>query len=143
MKHSKYLFLSIKPEFANKIIAKEKTIELRKVRPHVNAGDYVIIYASSPIKCVIGFGQIKRMIELSPQEMWTNYSSNLGIDKVRYDNYYQYKDKAIGIEFESIKKVQPVITLDKIREVDQTFCPPQSYRYVSNGQIISLLKELL
>lgn len=143
MKQTKYLFLSIKPEFANKIIAKEKTIELRKVRPHVNQGDYVVIYASSPTMSVVGFGQIKQIIEMSPDDMWNTYSSKLGIDRTRFDIYFQDKDKAVGIEFESIKKVQPVITLDKIREVDQTFCPPQSYRYVSNEQIISLLKELL
>ena len=143
MKQTKYLFLSIKPEFANKIIAKEKTIELRKVRPHVNQGDYVVIYASSPTMSVVGFGQIKQIIEMFPDDMWNTYSSKLGIDRTRFDIYFQDKDKAVGIEFESIKKVQPVITLDKIREVDQTFCPPQSYRYVSNGQIISLLKELL
>ena len=143
MKQTKYLFLSIKPEFANKIIAKEKTIELRKVRPHVNQGDYVVIYASSPTMSVVGFGQIKQIIEMSPDDMWNTYSSKLGIDRTRFDIYFQDKDKAVGIEFESIKKVQPVITLDKIREVDQTFCPPQSYRYVSNVQIISLLKELL
>ena len=37
----KYLFISVKPEFANKIIAKEKCIELRKIKPHVKAGDYI------------------------------------------------------------------------------------------------------
>lgn len=143
MKQTKYLFLSIKPEFANKIIAKEKTIELRKVRPHVNQGDYVVIYASSPTMSVVGFGQIKQIIEMSPDDMWNTYSSKLGIDRTRFDIYFQDKDKAVGIEFESIKKVQPVITLDKIREVDQAFCPPQSYRYVSNIQIINLLHRII
>lgn len=143
MKQTKYLFLSIKPEFANKIIAKEKTIELRKVRPHVNQGDYVVIYASSPTMSVVGFGQIKQIIEMSPNDMWNTHSSKLGIDRIRFDVYFQDKDKAVGIEFESIKKVQPVITLGKIREVEQTFRPPQSYRYVSNIQIIDLLHEII
>ena len=99
MKQTKYLFLSIKPEFANKIIAKEKTIELRKVRPHVNQGDYVVIYASSPTMSVVGFGQIKQIIEMSPDDMWNTYSSKLGIDRTRFDIYFQDKDKAVGIEF--------------------------------------------
>lgn len=141
MKQTKYLFLSIKPEFANKIIAKEKTIELRKVRPHVNEGDYIIIYASSPVKSVIGFGQIKQIIEMSPKDMWEIYSTRLGIDKTRFDVYFQDKDKAVGIEFESIKEVQPAITLERIREIDITFRPPQSYRYISNNQIIVLLQK--
>ena len=88
MKQNKYLFLSIKPEFANKILAKEKTIELRKVRPNIKEGDYIIIYASSPVKGVVGFGRVKKIIETSPYEMWRIYSSQLGIDKIRYDNYF-------------------------------------------------------
>ena len=80
---------------------------------------------------------------MSPNDMWNTYSSTLGIDRPRFDVYFKDKDKAIGIEFESIKKVQPVITLDKIREVDQAFCPPQSYMYVSNIQIINLLHRII
>jgi predicted transcriptional regulator len=36
------LFISVKPEFANQIVTKEKTIKLRKLKPHVNIGDYCI-----------------------------------------------------------------------------------------------------
>lgn len=140
MKKTKYLFLSVKPEFANKLIAKEKNIELRKVRPRVNEGDYIIIYASAPIMGIIGFGRIKQIIESSPSEMWESHSSKLGIDKIRYDNYFLNRNIAIGIEIDSIRTVRPAITLSMIREVDDTFNPPQSYRYVSNSQIIELLQ---
>ena len=40
----KYLFIAVKPEYANKLISGEKDIELRKTKPHVQAGDYAIIY---------------------------------------------------------------------------------------------------
>lgn len=138
----KYLFISVKPEFANKIIAKEKCIELRKIKPHVKPGDYVIIYASSPVKCVVGFGQIKQIIEMSPIEMWTQHSINLGIDKMRFDEYYTNKLKAIGIEIETIKSVSP-ISLKSIRTIDPNFQPPQVYRYVTNKQICQTITEFL
>jgi len=140
--NKKYLFISIKPEFANKIVNKEKTIELRKTKPHVNAGDYVIIYASSPIKAVVGFGIIKRIIESTPKEMWEKYSDMTGIDKVRFDDYYVDKKKAIGIEIESIKSVVP-IHLSQLRTVDANFHPPQIYRYVSNHEICKIINEFL
>jgi len=138
----KYLFISIKPEFANKIVNKEKPIELRKIKPHVNAGDYVIIYASSPIKAVVGFGIIKRIIESSPKEMWEKYSNMTGIDKSRFDSYYADRQKAIGIEIESIKSVT-AIHLDQLRSVDANFHPPQVYRYVSNHEICKIISEFL
>ena len=130
----KYLFISVKPEFANKIVSKEKTIELRKLLPHVNIGDYIIIYASSPTKSVIGYGIIKQIIEKSPQRMWNEHSGFLGIDKERFDEYYADKERAIGIEIHKIKKVKP-ISLESLRTIDPTFHPPQIYRYVSNYKI--------
>ncbi len=127
----KYLFVSVKPEFANKIVKKEKSIELRKIKPHVNIGDYIIIYASSPVKSVVGFGVIKQIIEKTPKGMWKEHAALLGIDKKRFDEYYTGKERAIGIEIHKIKKIIP-ISLESMRTIDPNFHPPQVYRYVSN-----------
>ena len=44
------LLISVKPEFAKKIINGEKTIELRKSTPkRVNKDNYILIYVTSPI----------------------------------------------------------------------------------------------
>jgi predicted transcriptional regulator len=134
----KHLFISVKPEFAKKIIAKEKKIELRKVRPHVKMGDYVIIYASSPLKSVIGFGMIQQIIETSPEQMWEKYSSILGIDKLRFDEYYDGKERAIGIEINEIQKITP-IHLEDLRNVAPNFQPPQVYRYISDMDICRII----
>lgn len=130
-KNKKNLFISVKPEFADKIISKEKNIELRKLKPNVKAGDNIIIYASSPYKAVVGYGTIKRIIIESTDEMWSNHSEFLGIDKVRYDEYYKGKEFAIGIEINNIKRINP-ISLNKLRMLDSKFHPPQTYRYISS-----------
>ena len=69
MRNNKYLFISVKPIYAQKILSREKSIELRKLKPKVSPGDYIIIYASGPQKAVVGFGLIKRVIVTTPQEM--------------------------------------------------------------------------
>ena len=134
----KYLFISVKPEFAKKIIAKEKQIELRKVRPNVRMGDYVIIYASSPTKSVIGFGSVQQIIETTPELMWKEHSSLLGIDKSRFDSYYYGKERAIGIKIREIQKIAP-IPLENLRNVTPNFQPPQVYRYVSNMEVCKII----
>jgi predicted transcriptional regulator len=134
----KHLFISVKPEFAKKIIAKEKKIELRKVKPRVKTNDYVIIYASSPLKSVVGFGIVQQIIETSPEQMWKKYSSILGIDKSRFDNYYNGKEKAIGIKIKEIHSIPP-IHLDDLRNVTPNFQPPQVYRYVSDMDICRII----
>ena len=134
----KHLFISVKPEFAKKIIAKEKKIELRKVKPHVEIGDYVIIYASSPMKSVIGFGMVQQLIETTPEKMWGKYSSILGIDKSRFDEYYEGKERAIGIKIKEIQQITP-IHLEDLRSVTPNFQPPQVYRYVSGMDICRII----
>lgn len=138
MKRHKYLFIAVKPEYAKKLISGEKDIELRKTKPHVQAGDYAIIYASAPAKVVLGYGKIKRIILCSPQEMWANFSSRLGINEQDYLMYYKNSNRSVGIEFEMIKQINP-ISLAELRRVDPNFHPPQIYRYVTNEQIRKVL----
>ena len=140
--NKKYLFISVKPEFANKIITKEKSIELRKTKPNVKIGDNIIIYASSPLKAVVGYGVIKKIITRNPEQMWNEYAELLGIDKERYDEYYSGKDRAIGIEIYNITKIEP-ISLNNLRVLDPNFHPPQIYRYVSNSLICRSIIQYL
>jgi predicted transcriptional regulator len=140
---SKFLFISIMPEYAYKIIGKEKTIELRKNRPNVKTGDYVIIYATVPVKAVIGFAKIKSIIEMTPLIMWNKNSNKLGIKKDAFDKYYKNTNRAIGIELSSICKFEFGFLLTKIKELYPGFTPPQTYRYISNFQALRTYKVLV
>ncbi|GHV39031.1 hypothetical protein AGMMS49546_10400 [Spirochaetia bacterium] len=126
----KYLFISIKPEFVLKILEEEKRIELRKVKPNVNVGDNVILYASSPVKSVLAFSIVKQIIDTTPKQMWKLHSKSLGIDKERFDNYYEGKDRAIGIELRNIIQTKP-IHLNNLRDFFPHFQPPQIYKYIT------------
>ena len=136
----KYLFIAVKPEYANKLISGKKDIELRKMKPNVQPGDYVIIYASAPVKAVVGFGKVKTIIECTPKCLWERYSNRLGINEQSYFSYYDGYHKAIGIEFDMIKSVMS-IGLEELRKVDPCFQPPQIYRYVTNDDIVTLLPK--
>lgn len=137
----KYLFISVKPEFANKIVEKEKTIELRKVKPHVREGDYVIIYASSPVMAVVGFGTIKEVVDTTPERMWKDSSALLGIEKLRFDEYYAGQKRSVGIVIDNIRRVSPAIRLNDIRSLIPSFHPPQIYRYVAGTDVSTILSE--
>lgn len=139
---SKFLFISVKPDYAFKIINGQKSIELRKSRPNVKKGDYVIIYATVPIKTVIGFGKIENIIETSPSKMWEDNSTKLGIDKVSFDRYYADFNKSIGIEISSICKFEIGFSLDMIKKTNPSFSPPQTYKYISHLQALRTFKSL-
>lgn len=132
----KVLFISVKPEYANKIVSGEKTIELRKSSPNVQLNDWVLIYSTQPVMAVIGFGKVKKVIKTSPTNMWRSYSRSLGIDKKSFDLYYENWDSAVGIEIGSICKLNNQIVLSKIKSLYPKFSPPQTFKYFSIFEVL-------
>jgi predicted transcriptional regulator len=140
---SQFLFVSIKPEYAFKIISNEKTIELRKNCPNVKIGDYVLIYATVPVKSIIGFGKIKNIIDTSPLRMWEENASKLGIGRAAYDKYFAGLNRAIGIEISSVCKFKIGIQLNDIKKHFPSFTPPQTYRYISSIKAFRAYKSMV
>lgn len=139
---SKFLFISVKPEYADKIINHQKTIELRKNLPNVNNGDYVIIYATVPIKTVVGFAKIKQIIRTNPKQMWSENSDRLGISKEEFEKYYANSEISVGIEINSVTKLNVGFSLQEIKKFIPKFSPPQTYKYLSNNQALRLYKSI-
>lgn len=131
-----FLFISVKPQFASKIVDGEKSIELRKSKPKVGQGDYILIYATKPFMKVVGFAKIEQIIDTNPQKMWDSYSEKLGINKLDYDNYFNNSNRAIGIQISSVCKFKKGFLLSDIKKIMPTFSPPQTYLYFSKFQIL-------
>lgn len=133
------LFISVKPEFVAKIFDGSKTIELRKSAPRVNKGELVIIYSTSPVMSIIGTCIVQDIIVMKPSKLWNEYSSQLGIDKKRFSEYYQDKDLAIGIVLKEKKKFNKPIPLNNFRKTFPKFQPPQTFRYIDKKQFEKIL----
>lgn len=127
---NKALFISVKPEFAEKIFNGQKAIELRKSAPGVENGDMVIIYSSSPVMAIIGTATIKEIISTTPSKMWREHSAKLGIDKKRYSEYYEGKEVAVGIVLKGKEKLPNPISLREFKKKFSRFQPPQTFRYI-------------
>lgn len=132
------LFLSIKPEFTEKIFNGTKTIELRKSAPKIYKNTLIIIYCTSPVMAVLGTCKVDDLILLKPSQLWNEYSNNVGIDKQRYYEYYEGKDLAVGIKLKDIVKFKKSIPLSEIRLSISNFHPPQTYRYLNKENLDSI-----
>lgn len=137
---AKFLFISVKPEYAYKIVNHQKTIELRKSLPNVGEGDFVIIYATMPVKTVIGYAKIKRIIKTNPELMWSENSEKLGIDNEAFKKYYANSTVSVGIEISSAKKLKAGFSLQDIKKSIPSFSPPQTYKYLSIHQALRFYK---
>ncbi|PZX52564.1 ASCH domain-containing protein [Algoriphagus chordae] len=138
---SKLILVSIKPEFVEKIFDGTKKIELRKVSPHVEPGDLMIVYSTSPEMAIVGVCQIEKVIRSTPKEIWNSHSEVLGIDETRFFDYYSESSRAVGIVINSAKRLKSKISLESIKRKFPRFAPPQTYKYYSKDVIFNLYPQ--
>lgn len=122
------VILSIKPQFAHKILTGEKKAEFRKIvfRQQV---DKVFIYSSAPVKKIVGFFTIKYIDHDSPRQLWEKYNPIGGIEKKHFFAYFGKTKKGYSIH---INHVSTFICSINPFDVIDNFVPPQSFRYCPN-----------
>lgn len=131
----KTLLLSIRPKYAAKILTGDKGVELRRTRPNVSAGDLVVVYASSPVKALIGTFQVAEVVTDSPNKLWKTVRHSAGITKKEFDEYYSGASAAFGIVCSNPRTLKEPLDLDQLRDAWGNFWPPQTYRYLKPDEM--------
>ncbi len=124
------LLLSIRPKFTDSILDGTKTIELRRTRPQVEPGDSVLIYASSPVKSIVGGFVVEELIQASPAGLWDRVKHTAGITQPEYDDYFNGAAVGYGIGVAGPWRLPDPIRLETLRARRPSFRPPQSYAYL-------------
>ena len=112
------VLLSIKPEFVERIFDGSKKYEYRKMLFKRN------IYASAPVKRVVGEFRIKDIFSESVDVLWERTKEYSGISREYYLSYFQHKNIANAIEIGKIKKYKKMKMLSdyNIAQAPQSFC---------------------
>lgn len=81
------ILLSIKPEYANKIITGTKKYEFRK---HLAQGNIqkIIIYSTAPEKKIIGEVEVVDTLTMKKTPLWEKTKSAAGISREKYREYF-------------------------------------------------------
>ena len=128
---SNILLLSIRPEYAQKIFQeKTKKVELRRVRPRLENDDIVVVYVSSPIKAVVGYFKVIKVVREPIAYLWEMVADKAGVTPEEFYNYYRGVEVGVGIFFKHIRPFKKPIELERLRQELSNFRPPQSYRYL-------------
>ena len=136
MAEKRYLLMSIKPVYAQKIKAKEKTIELRSSSPKVSPGDILVTYESSPIQRITAYCEIGSIISMTPKKLWEVVKDKAGIAQDAFEEYFSGKQEGVGICLKNVN----VLSLPKpLSVIAEGFSAPQSYRYISEEQFQRLV----
>ena len=75
------VLLSIKPEYAEKILSGAKRFEYRKAAPRNTAVRTVVIYATLPVGKVIGEFEIGGVLREPPEVLWNQTKQASGITR--------------------------------------------------------------
>ena len=118
------VLLSIKPEFVEKIFAGTKKYEFRKSLFKRSGVKYVVIYASAPIKRVVGEFEIDDILSDDVNTVWERTKKHSGISKAFYNSYFQNRKTANAIRIGHLIKYEKTRSLSDyhIQQAPQSFC---------------------
>jgi len=143
---TEYVLMSIKPHFAEEILSGKKKFELRARVAPLNSGDLVIVYASSPVKSIIGVFRAGRIFIGNYEEivdLLRNYP-RAGITEEDLKYIANRKREIIAVEVLAPRRLPRPITLSEIRKLIPGFRPPVSYMKLKpTNPIVELVMKLL
>jgi len=121
------VILSIKPKYVESIMNGEKLYEFRKSMFRRENVDRAYIYATSPIKKVVGVFIIGGIIEEHPNRLWEECGNYSGLTEFEFFRYFNGKNKGVAIEIKELEKFNEPLELT---DIFPNIVPPQSFCYV-------------
>jgi predicted transcriptional regulator len=139
-KTTESLLLSVRPQYASKILSGEKTIELRRrFSRTATDGMPVLLYSSSPVSAVVGCTRIGRVERLSLLQIWREYREEACVSKSEFNEYFAGLKHGYVIALGTVKAFSREVSASRL-EKKYGIVPPQSYRYL-NGEYSRLLND--
>lgn len=124
----KSILMSIKPDYAHRILEGTKKFEYRRIKCQ-HPIDLIYIYATSPIKKIIGQVTVESVITSSLDTMWESTKSFSGINKKDFYDYFVGKDIAHAYKLVDVEKYSNPKNLNEFG-IDRA---PQSFVYVNTS----------
>ncbi len=130
------LLLSIRPRFVDSIFAGTKTVELRRVKPRVQTGDLVVVYASGTIKAMVGAFEVAGVTTAKPSSIWRRHNGGSGLTKREFDSYFAGASVGYAIRIGKSWRLETTVPLGTLHERHAGFRPPQSYHYWNRNELL-------
>lgn len=109
------------------ILNGKKRYEFRRVIFKLQSVTGVVLYASSPIRRVVGEFEIDGILSLGVAELWARTKEHSGIDRDSYESYFAGRRMGYAIKIKNVKRYPEY---KEIREFNIRHTP-QSFTYIS------------
>jgi len=134
------VLLSVSPEFAEKIIAGTKTVEIRRRFPAVPVGTWLYFYVTLPVGKIGGRAKVVDVDVAPPARLWENHHAKVGITRARFDQYFGSRPSGVAVCIEAYETLES-ISLERLRIAFPGFTVPQSFRYLDAHEQLFILNE--
>ncbi|WP_027553695.1 helix-turn-helix domain-containing protein [Bradyrhizobium sp. Cp5.3] len=123
--------LSVRPVYSQKIMAGEKTVELRRRFPiSAPSGTVAYIYSTSPVRAMVGSAEIENVYKMPIADIWKKFGSKARITRDDFESYFSGLEAGFALKFKNARAFARPIDLSELRRRFR-FEPPQSFLYAS------------
>ena len=127
------ILLSIKPKWAALILEGKKTVELRKQWTKSDDIQRIYLYASSPVKKIVGWMELELAACESVDELKRDTEPYSQVPSEEFNSYFSGKETGWGLFIRRAVKIERPISLNAVAER-----PPQSWMKLSPEQSLLL-----
>lgn len=126
MASSSTIMLSIHPIYSNKIFMQEKKIEFRK-RIIPDNVTRILVYSTAPVREIIGYFDVNKIIHERTDDLWTEFSESGGIEKEKFYSYFSNTEMGYGILIGRTYRFPNPVGIERLR-----IKAPQFYKYIQD-----------
>jgi predicted transcriptional regulator len=122
------ILISVLPQYVERFLSGQKTVELRRRPIRIPPRTRVWIYSKKPRGMVELLGVVDSVHLYSPRTIWEKFGRQTGLARHDFNAYFEGVEKGCAIVFSEIVQLDPVLPLQRIRVKVGTFLPPQFFR---------------
>ncbi len=121
------VLLSVKPHFAEAILAGDKKFEFRRLLFKREDVRTIVLYASSPTCKVVGEFTIDEILTLALDALWETTCDGGAIDRSYFDQYFVGRKTGHALKVKRTRRYRSPLCLRKDFGISH---PPQSFCYL-------------
>jgi predicted transcriptional regulator len=132
------VLLSVKPRFADLIVAGTKQVEFRRVWAQEPVS-WIAVYSSTPTQQIVGIVEVESVVVASASALWTlNGSRGGGLTRSELRSHFSGKPKGYAVMLGRV--LRPHAPLEPTK-VTRGFRAPQSFRYLTEPEVLRLFRS--
>ncbi len=134
-----HVLVSLRPRFADLVLDGSKTTELRRGPSRIDPGTIALVYASTPVRALVGAARITEVHTYAPSTVWRRWGSTTGLQRSEFHAYVEGCQRVTALVLGTTRRFPVPISLQELRNRSGSFVVPQSYRFLGVEELGTVL----